>query len=73
MATAAKTSLLNELAFCKLCHAYSNLLKMSNVDESPWIWFLGDHTQVLKEKEKFFVACLRPPYEIGDSQAIAMQ
>ena len=46
---------------------------MSNVDESPWIWFLGDHTQVLKEKEKFFVACLRPPYEIGDSQAIAMQ
>ena len=37
MATAVKTSLFNELAFCKLCQAYSNLLKMSNVDESPWI------------------------------------
>ena len=37
---------------------------MLHVGEFPWSWFLGDHIQVLKEKEKFFVACLRPPWNM---------
>ena len=32
--------------FFKPCWVYSNLLKMSNVGEFPWSWFLGDRTQV---------------------------
>ena len=38
----------NELlvAFFRLCHVYSSLLKMSNVGKFPWGWFLGDCTQV---------------------------
>ena len=32
--------------FLKLCRVYSNSLKMSNVGEFPWSWFLGDRTQV---------------------------
>ena len=32
---------------------------MSNVGEFPWSWFLGDRTQVQKEKENLVVACLR--------------
>ena len=39
--------------FFKFCRAYSNSLKMSNVGEFPWSWFLGDHIQDLKEKEIF--------------------
>ena len=35
--------------FFKPCWVYSNLLKMSNVGEFPWSWFLGDRTQVKKE------------------------
>ena len=50
--------------FLKLCCAYSNSLKMSNVSEFPWSWFLADHTQVLEEKEKFVVACLRPSQNV---------
>ena len=33
---------------------------MSNVGEFPWSWFLGDRTQVQKEKENLVIACLRP-------------
>ena len=50
--------------FFKLCRVYSNSLKTSNVGEFPWSWFLGDHTQVLEEKEKFVVACWRPPQNV---------
>ena len=50
--------------FFKLYHAYSNSLKMSNVDKFPWSWFLRDHTQVLKEKEKFVFSYLRPPQNV---------
>ena len=50
--------------FSKLCRVYSNSLKVSNVGEFPWSWFLGDHTQVLEEKEKFVVVCLRPPQNV---------
>ena len=32
--------------FFKPCRVYSNSLKMSNVGEFPWIWALGDPTQV---------------------------
>ena len=38
--------------FVKLCRIYSNLLKMSNEGKSSSGWFLGDRTQVKKEKEK---------------------
>ena len=37
---------------------------MSNVGEFPWSWFLGEYTQVLEEKEKIFVACLRSPQNV---------
>ena len=36
--------------FFKLCRAFSNSPKMSNVGEFPWSWFLGDRTQVWKRK-----------------------
>ena len=32
--------------FFKLCHVYSNSLKMSNVGKFPWSWIPGDLTQV---------------------------
>ena len=32
--------------FFELFRVYSNSLEMSNVGEFPWIWFLGDRTQV---------------------------
>ena len=56
-ATAAKTSLLkwNKRVF-KLCRVYSNLLKMSNIGKFSW----PVDAQVLKEKENFAVAYLRP-------------
>ena len=47
--------------FYQLCHVYFNSLKIANVGEFPWSWFLWDHTQVQKEKEKLVVACLCPP------------
>ena len=37
---------------------------MWNVGEFPWNWFLGDNSQVLEEKKKFFVACLRSPQNV---------
>ena len=37
---------------------------MSNVGEFPWSRFLGDHTPVLEEKEKFVVTCLRLPQNV---------
>lgn len=30
--------------FCKLCRVFSNLLKISNVGEFPYSWFLEDRT-----------------------------
>ena len=47
--------------FFNLCRVYSNLLKMANVGEFPWSWFLEDRTQVWREKKRFVVACLHPP------------
>ena len=35
-----------EFTFFKLCCVYSNSLKMSNLSEFPYSWFLGDRTQV---------------------------
>ena len=32
--------------FFKLCRVYSNWLKISNIGEFPWSWFLGNRTQV---------------------------
>ena len=32
--------------FFNRCRVYSNLLKMANVGEFPWSWFLEDRTQV---------------------------
>ena len=31
--------------YFNLCRVYSNLLKMANVGEFPWSWFLEDRTQ----------------------------
>ena len=47
--------------FFQLCRVYFNSLKIANVGQFPWSWFLWDRTQVWKQKEKFVVACLRPP------------
>ena len=35
---------------------------MSDVGDFSYSWFLGDRTQVKKEKEKFVVACLLTSY-----------
>ena len=37
--------------FFKLCRVYSNFLKMANVGEFPWSWFLVERTLSL-EREK---------------------
>ena len=37
---------------------------MLNVGKFPWTWFLGERTQVKKEKENFVVARLRPPWNM---------
>ena len=50
--------------FFKFCRAYSSSLKMWNVGEFLRSWLLGEHTQVLKEREEFVVACLRPPQNV---------
>ena len=52
--------------FFKLCRVYSNSLKMSNAGRKfSWSWFLGDRSQVYKEKENFVVAGLRWCYTKG--------
>ena len=48
MATAAKnvTFKVNFPFFLNICRVYSNSLKMSNVGEFPWSWFLRERIQV---------------------------
>ena len=48
--------------FFSLWGVYSNLLQMASVGEFPWSWFLEDCTQ--REKKRFVVACLRPPWHL---------
>ena len=49
---------LSKCARCKKDSLYTS--SFSYITDFTWA-FLGDHTQVLKEKEKFVVACLRTP------------
>ena len=49
----------HEVAFFQTFRVYfSSLEKLKVLGEFPWSRFLGDRTEVQKEKEKFVVACL---------------